>query len=330
VKKKLLWRPATTQDFPEIVRLCNEANQVDNPARVMSEDDVRKLTATSEMAANTQLALDDRGSIIAFATVLEPARTPLAFEVEAAGFVAPNWRGFGLGSALLEWQETRARELFTACENELEVPRWITTMGASTAHATVDLLTQNGFEKKRTWLEMVRDLSKPIPEAQLPANVRAVTPDGYSEETWAAYNDAFRDHWGSRADTWEEWTAREARDDYRPGLSVVALGKNSDDALEVGGLVITRVNSDQFAAHGGSFAYIHLMGVRRSWRGRGIASSLLLHALQAFSAAGLEMAELTVDADSLTGAVSVYKNLGFYEARRHATYAKELSLKTNE
>lgn len=336
------WRSATPADLPQIVALFNAANAVDSPVLVVGVDDVKKLMATDDLASNTRLVTDSSGEVVGFASLLEPAPTPLALEVESAGVVAPSARGAGLGSELVAWQEARAREMVAATSSaaaastaaaspiaaaptaEPTLRPWLATDVGHGANATLDLLEANGYVNKRSWIRMVRDLSVPILEPKFPADVRVASPEGLSAETHEAYNDAFQDHWGSRADTREEWLAREVRADYRPDLSFVTVSDRSDGAREVGGLVITRVNPAQFEAHGGSFAYIHLMGVRRSWRGRGIASALIAHSLREFAAAGFENAELYVDADSLTGAVHVYEKLGFREADRRSTYVKEL------
>lgn len=321
------WRALSTNDISSVVTLFNTANQLDAPARVINADDVKKATATSNPQRNTRVGLAADGSIAAFASVLAPAQGPLALEVEATGVVHPDFRGKGVGTELVNWQERRARELLGASQHNPETQnetRWLSTNVQGTEHAREHLLQNHGFTKKRTWLEMARDLSIPVPEATLPSSVKVTTPENYSEETWLAYNDSFRDHWGSRPDTWEEWLAREKRSDYRPDLSFIAVARAANGKEEVAGLVISRVNPKQFQARGGSFVYIHLMGVRRKWRGHGIASGLLLHSMHTFAEAGFERAELNVDSDSLTGAVSVYENLGFKEAHRHSTFIKEL------
>jgi len=321
------WRALSKNDIPAIVALFNTANRVDAPARVINSDDIEKATATSNPASNTRVGIGLDGEIVAFASVLEPAESPLALEVEAIGVVHPGQRGAGIGTDLVRWQESRARELLQESPKDSAAQaqtRWLSTVVQNSAHSSMDLLQSNGFVNKRTWLEMARDLSLPVPEAVLPSRIQVTTPENHSEETWLAYNDSFRDHWGSRPDTWQEWLAREKRADYRPDLSFVAVGKNPAGKEEVAGLVISRVNPNQFEARGGSFVYIHLMGVRRNWRGLGIASGLLLHSMRAFAEAGFERAELNVDSNSLTGAVSVYEKIGFREAHRHSTFVKEL------
>jgi ribosomal protein S18 acetylase RimI-like enzyme len=59
--------------------------------------------------------------------------------------------------------------------------------------------------------------------------------------------------------------------------------------------------------------WINSVGTRRAWRGRGVATALLQEVLHAAAGAedGLERAILGVDAENPTGALRVYRALGF-------------------
>ena len=70
------------------------------------------------------------------------------------------------------------------------------------------------------------------------------------------------------------------------------------------------------------FGYIEVIGVHPRARGIGLASSLLVHVLQALQSEGLQRVVLHVDADSFTGATRLYARLGFSIVRRSVTLAK--------
>jgi mycothiol synthase len=53
------------------------------------------------------------------------------------------------------------------------------------------------------------------------------------------------------------------------------------------------------------------IGTRRAWRRHGLASSLLADVMIASAADGQQRATLSVDFDSRTGAVSIYRQAGF-------------------
>jgi mycothiol synthase len=59
------------------------------------------------------------------------------------------------------------------------------------------------------------------------------------------------------------------------------------------------------------------VSVRRAWRGRGVASALIVASLHALRERGMAIASLGVDGENLTGALRLYEQLGF---RRHKTW----------
>jgi mycothiol synthase len=68
-----------------------------------------------------------------------------------------------------------------------------------------------------------------------------------------------------------------------------------------------------------------LVGTRRAGRNRGIASALLSRALADGKAAGFGTSSLVVDADSLTGAVGLYKRIGYTVERTGISQSKQLT-----
>ena len=63
--------------------------------------------------------------------------------------------------------------------------------------------------------------------------------------------------------------------------------------------MLSDVDPEDWAALGRPCAYVEYVGVRRAWRGRHLAQSLLASTLRAHVAEGLEVAVLDVDSDKL-------------------------------
>ena len=133
-----------------------------------------------------------------------------------------------------------------------------------------------------------------------------------------ARNDAFRDHWGSQSADEEQWHSFATSSLVRRDLSVLAI----DAAGDVAGFVLTSVNPDDWPGQGFSSGYIDLVGVRRSWRGKGVAPSLLSSALELIRDAGLDKAVLDVDAENPSGALGLYEGVGFVESNRSVNLLK--------
>ena len=67
---------------------------------------------------------------------------------------------------------------------------------------------------------------------------------------------------------------------------------------------------DGAVSRGYSEGYTDLLGVRREYRGRGIAQALLADAMRRFAAAGMDRASLDVDSENPTGALALYEQDG--------------------
>jgi ribosomal protein S18 acetylase RimI-like enzyme len=70
--------------------------------------------------------------------------------------------------------------------------------------------------------------------------------------------------------------------------------------------------------------WVRNLGVRRGWRGRGLARALLQHAFGAFYARGCTTIGLGVDAQSPTGATRLYQRAGMRVTEEYETYEKML------
>jgi ribosomal protein S18 acetylase RimI-like enzyme len=70
--------------------------------------------------------------------------------------------------------------------------------------------------------------------------------------------------------------------------------------------------------------YVMSLGVRRSWRRKGVALALLHHTFGEFRSRGKTKVALDVDAHSLTGATRLYEKAGMHMQRQSVVYEKEL------
>lgn len=90
------------------------------------------------------------------------------------------------------------------------------------------------------------------------------------------------------------------------------------------GYQLTSFDPDSAADRGFKEGYTELLGVRRAYRGRGIAQALLADAMQRYVSAGMDVASLDVDSANPTGALELYLGMGYAPVNRSMTWEKML------
>ncbi len=168
---------------------------------------------------------------------------------------------------------------------------------------------------------MSRDLAGAVPAGHLPegARIAGYTAE-FSQAAQQVRDQAFRDHWGSTQTTAESWQHFVGHERFRPAFSFLAYlgGKPA-------GVLIAHEYDAFRQATGRRECYIATVGVIKAARGRGIASALIRRSLTAAQADGCDVATLYVDADSATGALTLYEHTGFTRQRTSVTVIKDLT-----
>ena len=136
-----------------------------------------------------------------------------------------------------------------------------------------------------------------------------------------AHNAAFRDHWGSEPRDEEAWGFVVNDPQARPDLSGVVLDRSTGT---VAGYQLATHDVEAALTRGFREGYTELLGVRREFRGRGIAQVLLADAMRRFAAAGMDVASLDVDSENPTGALALYIKMGYVAVNRSMAWDKEL------
>ena len=132
--------------------------------------------------------------------------------------------------------------------------------------------------------------------------------------------EAFRDHWGSVDEPFEEYYKHfmhdlEHDENADPALWFIAL-----DGDTVAGAAINNPKTNEDPEMG----WVWQLSVRKPWRGRGLGLALLKHSFYALHQHGCKRAALGVDAESLTGANRLYEKAGMRVLRKNCTYEYEL------
>jgi len=265
---------------------------------------------------NTVAVTAADGSLAAIAFIL----TRLSDEEFLAmidGLVHVDYREKGLGSYLLGWMESRARDEYA--KTDQVVPLVIRTSCADHLQESINLFESHGYNATRYSYKMQRDLTQLIADVPLPEGLRlAGWSESLDQPMMAAFNDAFRGQWGlpeMNAELWRQFFTGVPQ--FRGDLTYLVLAGET-----IAGFCLNWVDQTRNEQSGIQEGFIEAIGVIPEWRGKGIASSLLLHTMREFLAAGMERAALDVDTQNPTGALRLYEKLGFEAVKRTITFTK--------
>lgn len=320
----LVWRPLQREDVPALGALVAACESVDDPPYRTTPAELDEALFDGEdrdPGSNTLAAVADDGSLVAYGRVRVLPGDERVVRAFLGGGVHPEHRRDHLGTQILQWQTDRARQMLA--ETGKEVPVRIATYvdDGMTDHA--HLLSRAGFSPLRYYTDMRRDLAEPVPAPTSLDGSLVVEPwtSELDEQIRLAHNEAFADHWGSEPQTTETW--REGDAHFAPEWSFIVMDRSTDRVRIAGYLISGRYEQD-WDALGYTVGYTDLLGVRRDWRGRRVATALLGAAMRAYAASGMQYAGLGVDTDNPTAAFGLYERLGYRATRGSALYTIEL------
>ena len=331
----LTWRPLAVELVPVWHELVEAIAVADGDAERFGPDDLVDELEPGwiDLATDSRIGLDAAGRAVAFGLVQVRPGDRGQLRVQCWGGVHPRDRRRGIGRPLLRWQERRARSLAARRRVEIaaeplpgeqpgrHVPGRATVVVPDRVSGSPELLAAEGFAATRWFSTMQRDLSRLLPEVALPDGV-GLQPFSaeLDQAVRLAHNDAFTDHWGFQpwtAESWRQWETGYRH--FRPEWSFVVLAGD-----EVAGYTLGAGYPAEWEAIGYTEGWTTKLGVRRPWRGRGIAKALLATQLRAFAEAGMRFAGLDVDSANPTGAVGLYTGLGYRVRQRSAQWSKEI------
>jgi mycothiol synthase len=231
-----------------------------------------------------------------------------------SGWVHPEHRRRGIGTALLTWNLRRAAERAASEAPGMPVAAQGFAENSEVGHLA--LLAGAGFEPVRHFFLMHRPHLNGVPEAPVPDGIelRPVTADQH-RAIFDAESEAFLDHWGSHEWGDDRFRTTFAKSELDTSLWVVAW-----DGDQVAGVVENWVWAEENSKLGVKRGWLERISVRRPWRRRGLGRAITAASLVRLREAGLGEAMLGVDSENANGALGLYESLGFAIYQRAAAY----------
>lgn len=322
-------RAATIEDVDAVVELLNDAAIVDSGMVVTNRDDKLiewglpqvniETDTTLILAPDCQQAIGGQ-RVVGYAELWDSEpHVRLYF----SGRVHPDYRGQGIGTYLMAWAETRARQSVDKAPPEARVSTHTSTIHEN--EAAHELFRARGWTLSRHFYRMIVEMAPDAPPPE------PIWPEGITVRTYAlgqedravhrTIEEAFLDHWGYvEGETFEEWFHWiEADKKFDPSVCFLAVTNGQDDEQIVGALM-SRLEWERDP----SVAWIDELGVLRPWRHKGIGLALLHQVFGEFHRRGRYKVGLGVDGNSLTGATRLYKRADMRIFRQNDAYEKIL------
>lgn len=222
----------------------------------------------------------------------------------------PAFRRRGIGSALLEWAERRARQHLA--QQPTASPAMFGANASSTERDTTRLLLDHGYRVTFELLEMEYASSAPTSDLLLPPGVtlRPAAPEHY-RAIWDSVQAAYAESPQNIVPDEEQYRRWLAHPAFDPALWQVAWESDT-----VAGQVLPEI-----ARGRGEIAEV---SVGRRWRGKGLARALLLRGVRVLRERGAAPIRLHCRADNRYGAPALYESAGFRTFKRFARYRKPM------
>jgi len=311
------WGGASPEHLDACVVALGEIEAVDRTGEVIGRRELEEELGLSYVDPDLDVLLGWEGErVVAWGSVvcIPSARQR---RVMLEGAVVPDRRRTGLGAELLAWQMARGAEV--AAGRGPDAPGWLEVSASTGDVAREALFAAQGFTPLRYYLEMRRPLTD-VPAFELPDGEVRIEPFDFvhDDALRLVHNEAFRDHFASSEldeETWQTWVTGDHQ--FRADCSFIAFAGD-----EIVGYAINAIHPDDWPALGFTEGWTHQLGVRRPWRGRGLARSLLRATATAFVGEGLDYAALDVDAENPTGALGLYESEGYRRDKTRVAWSR--------
>lgn len=312
-------------DLPAFVEISNAANRADKIDQVSVLESIQQQYKNLRNCdpVKDMIVAEMDGNIVGYGRVWWAEESdPRHYTYLHFTTLHPDWRGKGINTAIYNWLENRAKEI--SSNHPADVDKFIDTWYPTKLIWLAEKLEKRGFKPERYFYEMTSDLSKPIPEAPMPEGLETrPVEEAHLRQIWEASNEAFRDHWGHSEGTEEDCQRMlsniENLPDVDPNIWMVAW-----EGDEVAGMVLNFINPKTNAELNRKWGWTDPISVRRPWRKRGLARSLIVQSMKLLKEKGMEYAALGVDTQNPNNALKLYESCGYESLEEWVAVRKNL------
>lgn len=232
-----------------------------------------------------------------------------------ASFVLPEYSS--ARRELIERAELRLADIASCHPPEVEKAFETQCVGGTPLEG---LFRSMGYSLGRTFFEMVRPLGK-TEEKKVPGiTIRQVREDEL-KTAWSVAREAFR---GQRMFAEENWSEERLDAKMRSPFFDITLWYVACHGDEIVGSVYNYIKPEENQMLDRRRGYISNVCVSGDFRGKGIAKALICKGLRELESRGMKEARLGVDSENPTGALDLYRSLGFAVSNSYLSFVKPM------
>lgn len=307
-------------DYPHMVAIINGSQEADQSEMLASVEEVATDYAhlTNCDPTTDMIFAEVNGDVVGYGRCWWNDQVDGSIAYGFFAHLLPEWRETGIRLAMVHFLKKRLRQI--AADHPAEKEKTFVNWGMQAETNWTNLLLAEGHKIVRYGLDMVRPNLDNIPDCPVPAGIE-VRRGTLAEwrQIWEGAREAFRDHWGMQEWTETNFAAWSEYPTFNPDLWQIAWAGD-----EVVGGVLNFIDKKENETFERLRGYTETIFVRRPWRGQGVAKALIARSFQVLKEAGMTEAALGVDAENLSGALHLYRKMGFAEVKRHMTFHKPL------
>ncbi len=308
-------------DLQPLVDLINACEAVDKLEVSVSTAQLKIEIETPTVDFDRDLRLweDAEGKVIGFGklSIAEPIENNLA-DGTLWLIVHPLARDGELDSQIIAWAEHRMNEVGKQWQGQPKLFAWC----RNTRLDRMAMLEQHGFRANRHFWFLFQPLTEPIFTPHLPEGftIRLVNEETEAQAWVDLYNRSFLSTWNYHPLTLESYQHRSQDSDYLPELDFVAVNSEGQFAS----ICCCTIEKEHNTFVGRQEAWVAWLFTSPDFQRRGLARTMLLHALANLKALGMEIAQIGVDSENAFGARQLYESIGFKHRHTNIAYVKHL------
>ena len=314
------FRRFTETDIDSLAVLIATVETADEGgSRTMAEIQADLETAAADLTRTGWLPQVDRRQVVGY-NYLETISGLEVVNFWLRGAVHPNWRGQGLGQALIHrsWADIRQHA------QSGDRPAWVNAWAYQHDPSRCHLFARCGLRPYHIYHELDIPATEVKPVPPLPPGI-IIRPwnNSYCAAAVELRNRAFAQNWGYQPTTAEALRRRFQTARYEPTFSFTAWRQTPSRGEQMIGLIHACLGWTRKLrqANEGEIVWV---AVAQEARGQGIGQALMLTAMNALREAGAAVISVSADNYADQPFIGLYTKLGFTVRKAIVDYRGEL------